>query len=100
MKRSGNLIILLQPGTAPQNLGQPELADGALHMADLPLGGGRSADPLRRLTTNTTDHVGMSQGLGGSLGGLGADLRGNRLGDAGMQRRGATGEDERVLIAR
>lgn len=99
MKRSGNLIILLQPGAAPQNLGQPELADGALHMADLPLGGGGSADPLRRLTANTTDHVGMSQGLGGSLGGLGVDLRGDRLGDAGMQRRGATGDHERVLIA-
>lgn len=99
MKRSGNLIILLQPGAAPQNLGQPELTDGALHMADLPLGRGGSADPLRRLPTNTTDHVSMSQGLGGSLGGLGVDLRWDRLGDAGMQRRGATGDDERVLIA-
>ena len=96
MQRSSNLIILLQSRAASQNLGQPELANGALHMTDLPLRGGGGSNPLRRLTTNTADHVGMGEGLGGALGGL-HSLRLGGLGDARVQRRGATGDHQRVL---
>lgn len=96
MQSSSNLIILLQSRTTTQNLRQPELTNGALHMTDLPLGGGGGSNPLRRFTTNTTDHIGMGKGLGGALGGL-HSLRLNGLGDARVQRRGATGDHQRVL---
>ena len=96
MQRSSNLIILLQSRTASQNLGQPELAHGALHMTNLPLSGRGGSHPLRGLTTNTTDHIGMGEGLGGALGGL-HSLRLGGLGDARVQRRGATGDHQRVL---
>lgn len=96
MQSSSNLVILLQSRTAPQNLGQPELANGALHMTDLPLSGGGGSNPLRRLTTDTTDHVGMGESLGGALGGL-HSLGLGGLGDARVQRRGTTGDDQRVL---
>lgn len=93
----GNLIILFQPRTAAQDLGQPELAHGALHVSDLALGRSGRADPLRWFTADTTDHVGVSQGLGGALGGFCVGLGGNGLGDPGVQRRGATGHNQRVL---
>ena len=96
MQSSSNLIILLQSRTTTQNLRQPELTNGALHMTDLPLGGGGGSNPLRRFTTNTTDHIGMGESLGGALGGL-HSLRLNGLGDARVQRRGATGDHQRVL---
>lgn len=41
-----DLVVLLQPWTAPQNLWQPELADGALHMPNLSLRRCRRFDPL------------------------------------------------------
>ena len=43
---AGNLVILLQPRATTQKLGEPELADGALHVPNLSLGGSRSLDPL------------------------------------------------------
>jgi hypothetical protein len=67
---SSNLIILLQSGAAAQNLWQPELTDGALHVANLSLVWGGSLDPLRGFTANTAYHVGMSESLGGPLGGF------------------------------
>lgn len=101
MQGLGNLIVLLQPRTAPQDLGQPELADGTLHVGDLALGRRRGLHPLGGLAADTADHVGMGEGLGRPLGlGLLAERRRDGLGDAGVQRRGATGDDERgILIA-
>lgn len=96
MQGSCNLIILLQSRTATQNLRQPELANGALHMTDFPLGRGGGSNPLRRFTTNTTDHIGMGEGLGGALRGL-HSLRLDGLGDARVQRRGATRDHQRVF---
>jgi hypothetical protein len=54
---------------------------------------------LRRLAANAADHVGMSEGLGGSL--LRLDVEGRRdgLGDAGVQRRGAAGDEEIIGAA-
>lgn len=97
MQGTSNLIVLLQSRAAAQNLRQPKLPDGALHMADLPLSGGRRADPLGGFPANTTDHVGMGQGLRGSLGGFRTHLRGNGLGNARMQRGGATGNDQGIF---
>lgn len=46
VQSSCNLVILLQPGAASQDLGEPELADSTLHVAYLALFGGRGLDPL------------------------------------------------------
>lgn len=102
MKGSGNLVVLLQPRAAAQDLRQPELADGALHVANFPLSRGGRSDPLGRLTADTAYHVGMGEGLGGTLGGLDIKIRGNGLGYARMERGGAAGDHEGVfaLIAR
>jgi hypothetical protein len=54
-------------------------------------------DPLGGLTANTAYHVGMGQRLGCSLGRLQIEGRGNGLGDAGVQRRGPTGNNERSV---
>ena len=97
----GDLIVLLQPGAGAQDLGQPELPDGALHVADFALVGPGGPHPLGGFATHPTDHVGMGEGLGGALGGgLGTHLRGKRLNDAGMQRGGATGDGQRVVPLR
>jgi len=37
MKGAGNIVVLLQSGTASENLRQPELANSALHMSNLSL---------------------------------------------------------------
>lgn len=46
VQSSCNLVILLQPGTASQDLGEPELADSTLHVANLALFGSGGLDPL------------------------------------------------------
>lgn len=92
-----NLIVLLQPRAAPQDLGQPELTNSPLHVANLALGGRRGLDPLGGLTANTADHIGMGEGFRGPLGGLEVERGGNGLGDAGVQRRRATGNDQRIF---
>lgn len=97
VQRPGNLVVLLETRAAAENLGQPELADGTLHVANLALSGRRCLDPLRGLTANTADHVGMGERLGRALLGLGGESRGDGLGDAGVQRRGAAGDDEVVV---
>lgn len=73
MQSAGNLVIMLQPGTASQDLRQPELADGTLHMADLTLGRGGSLHPLGGLPAHATDHVGMGEGLWSPLDRLGVE---------------------------
>lgn len=81
VQRPRNLIVLFQTRAATKNLGQPELANGALHVLNFPLDWRGRLDPLGWLTAHTTDHIGMSQGLGGALGGLQVQCRGNRLRD-------------------
>lgn len=94
MKSPRNLIVLLQPRTAPQDLGQPKLPNGALHVSNLALGGRGSLDPLRGLSAHAADHVGMREGLWGALLGLDVEGGGNWLGDARVQRGGPAGDDE------
>lgn len=94
VQSTSNLIVLLEPGTAPKNLGKPELRNGTLHVANLALLGRWSLHPLRRLPADTTDHVRMSKGLGSALLRFGAQLARNRLGNAGMEGRGAARDDE------
>lgn len=67
MKSARNLVILLQSRAASQNLGEPELTNSSLHVANLSLGGRGGLDPLGGLATNTTYHVGVGESLGGSL---------------------------------
>ena len=97
VQHPGNLVVLLEPRATAQDLGQPELADGALHVADLALGGRGGAHPLRRLAAHAAHHVGMGQRLGCPLGGLDVERGGDGLGDARVQRRGAARDDQRVL---
>jgi hypothetical protein len=63
MKGAGNVVVLLQSRAASENLRQPELPDGALHVSNLSLWRWRSLDPLRGLAADTTYHVGMGEGL-------------------------------------
>lgn len=97
MQSSSNLIVLLQSRATSENLWQPKLANGALHMTDFPLSGCGGLYPLRRLTADTTYHVGMSEGLGSSLNGFDIETRWDWLGDARMKRRGATRDNEGIL---
>lgn len=46
VKRPGNLVVLFQSRTATQNLGQPELPYGALHVRDFALSRHGRAHPL------------------------------------------------------
>ena len=92
-----DLIVLLQPRAASQDLWQPELADGALHVSNLALGRLRCLDPLRGLSAHTAYHVRMRERLGRPLIGLGAQLRGNWLRDARVEGGGSAGHHERVV---
>lgn len=95
MQGAGNVIVLLQSRAASEDLGQPELADSTLHVADFALRWRGRLDPLRRLAANATDHVGMGQSLGGALLGLVVGKgRGNWLCDPRVEGRGATGNDQ------
>ncbi|KAH6610285.1 hypothetical protein Trco_000305 [Trichoderma cornu-damae] len=84
-----NVIVLLQPGAAAQDLGEPELPDGALHVGDFALGRSGSLDPLGGLAADSADHVGVRERLRGALLRLLGQGGGDGLGDAGMERRGA-----------
>lgn len=97
MKRTRNLVVLLQSGAASENLGEPELANSALHVSNLALSRRGGLDPLRRLPANTADHVGMGKRLGSAL--LRLDVEGRRdgLGDAGVKRRSAARDDQAVV---
>lgn len=98
MQRPSILIILLQPRATPQNLWQPKLSHSTLHMSNLSLRGRRRLNPLCRLAPNTTHHVGMCEGLGSTLLGLDVQGRWNGLGDARVQRRGAAGNHEGLVV--
>jgi hypothetical protein len=98
MERPRNLIVLLQSGTATQDLWQPELANGRLHVANLSLGGGWSLDPLRRLSADTTYHVRVGEGLRGALRRLDVEGGRNWLSYPRVERRGSAGHDQ-VAIA-
>lgn len=97
VQRPGNLIILFEPGAASQDLGQPESSDGTLHVANLALSGSGSLDPLRGLSANTTNHVGMGERLGASGALLDVQGRGERLGDSRVERRSPAGDDEAMV---
>lgn len=88
VQRSSDFVVLVNSRAAPKDLGEPELADGALHMANLALGRDRCLDPLGWLPTHTTYHVGMSEGLWrSSLPGLAnVQCRWERLCDPRMER--------------
>ena len=94
VESTGNLVVLLEPRAAAQDLWEPELAYGTLHVANLALGRRGSLDPLGGLATNTAHHVGVGESLGGPLLGLHVKRRGDRLGDARVQRRGPAGDDQ------
>lgn len=94
MQRPGNLVVLLQTRAAAKDLGEPELAHGTLHMANLALRWCRCLDPLGRLPANTAYHIRMGEGLGGSLLRLDVEGRRNGLGDTGVEGRGAAGNDQ------
>lgn len=96
VQRTSNLVILLQPGAATQDLGQPELSNGALHVSNLALRGRRRLDPLRGLAADTADHVRMRESLWGPLLGLGGESSRRGLGDSGVKRGSAAGDQEVV----
>lgn len=94
VQSAGNLIILLQSRAASEDLGEPELGHGTLHVADLALDRRRCLHPLRGLAAHAADHVGMGEGLGGPLLGLDIQRRRDGLGDARVKRRGPARDDE------
>ena len=67
MQRLCDVIVLLQSWTASQDFREPELANCTLHVPNLALSGRRSSNPLRRFSAYTTHHVGVGQGLRGTL---------------------------------
>ena len=91
---AGNLVVLLEPRAATEDLGEPELADGTLHVANLALGRRGSLHPLGGLTADTADHVSMGEGLGSTLLRLDVQRGGDRLGDSRVQGRRAARDDE------
>lgn len=67
MQSSCDLVILFQPWTASKNLWQPELSHCSFHMSNLSLRWRGCLDPLRWLSSDTAHHIGVGEGLGGSL---------------------------------
>ena len=59
MQRPRDLVVLLKPGTAAEDLGQPKLPNSSLHMSNLALRGQRGLDPLGRFPTDAAYHVCM-----------------------------------------
>lgn len=85
MQGFGDFIILFQTGAASQDLRQPKLAHGSFHVTNLSLRWRGSPDPLGRFPTNTANHVGMSEGFGGSLRSFRIGLRRDGLRNAGVK---------------
>lgn len=99
MQRASNLIVLLQSWTTTQNLRQPKLTDSALHVTNFALSWLRRLDPLRRLTSDTTHHVGVCESFWCALSiSRCCQLRSQRLSDAGVQRR-RPGRDCEVALS-
>lgn len=92
-----DFIVLFQPWATSQDFWQPKLANSALHVPDLALSGGRSFDPLRGLSADTTYHISMSERLWCPLVWLYVERGGDGLSDAGVQRRGPAWNDKRML---
>jgi hypothetical protein len=90
VQRPGHFIVLLKPWTTSQNLGKPELVDGALHVGDLALRRSRGFHPLRRFPSHTAHQVRMCEGLWCS--GLHFDVQRRRdwLSDPAVKRRRPT----------
>jgi hypothetical protein len=86
VERPCNLVVLLEPRTASQDLRKPESTDGALHVANLALSWRGRLHPLRGLSANTTDHVGMGKRLGASGALFDVQSGGKRLGDSRVER--------------
>lgn len=99
VQSSCNLIILLQPWTATEDLRQPELSHSTLHVSDLSLGRSWCLDPLRWFPSHTTHHIRMSESLWRPLLRLGVQGAWNWLCDARVERGGSTGYDEIAVIA-
>ena len=97
MECSSNLVILLQSRTAPKNLRKPELSHSSLHVSNLSLRWCGCLYPLRRLSPNTTHHVGMGEGFRCPLLRLDVQCGRDGLCDSGVQRRCPAG-DNQVLI--
>lgn len=98
VKSTRNFVVLLKTRAASQNLREPELSHGTLHVANLSLSGSGSLDPLRGLAANTTHHVSMGESLGRASLGLDVEGGGNGLCNARVQRRGAARNQE-VLVS-
>jgi hypothetical protein len=94
MQRPRDLVILLNARTASEDLRKPKLSDRSFHVANLALRQLGSSNPLRGFSPNTTDHVGMSESLRGSLCGLDVEGGRDRLSNPRMQRRSSTWNDE------
>ena len=99
MQRSGDLIILLQPRAASQDLWQPELPDCTFHVPNLALRWCWRLHPLRWLSSHTAHHVGMGQCLGGTLSWLWS-VHGawHWLSDSGMERRRPIRNDQVLVV--
>ena len=99
VQRPCNLVVLLESGTASQDLRQPELTNSTLHVPDLSLRRCRCSSPLRGLPANTTYHVGMCEGLGSALADLWLAHMASGLRNLTVQTGCAIGNDEVVGVA-
>lgn len=97
VKGSRNLIVLLQPWAATQDLWKPEGAHCALHVPDLALSWCWCLHPLRRFPANTTYHIRMGQCLGAAGTLFDVQCRREWLGDARVERGRSAGDDETVI---
>lgn len=75
------------------------MIDRPLDMGDLSLSWAWGFNPLRRLPSNTTDKVCVSQRLWGPLLHLDIQRRGNWLRNPAMQRRRPAGNRQRVIVS-
>lgn len=82
VESASNLIVLLQPRAAPQDLGQPKLPRAALGMSDFAMRRRWRFDPMGRLPGYPTDQIGVGQRFGSLVVCLDAQRRQRRLGDA------------------
>ena len=97
MEGPRNLVVLLEPRAASQNLWQPEGANCALHVSNLALARCRRLDPLRWLPSHTAYHVCVGQRLGTLCSLSHVQRRGKRLGDSRMKGRGTAWDDQTVV---
>lgn len=82
VQRPRDFVILLEAGTAAQDLRKPELPNRAFHVLDLALRWWRCLYPLRWFPAHATDHVCMSKRLGRFLASFHAQRRWEWLSNA------------------